>query len=144
MRRILRILIAAVAVFVLITWWALESGGVAVIETRAEDGSLRSTHVWFAEPEGELWVEAGTPENGWYLDIQREPVLSFSADGRSGRYFAEPLSGINTHLRIRSLLREKYGLRDRWISLIFETSGSIAVRLNPADEPATSAPESSR
>jgi hypothetical protein len=29
----------------LITWWALESSGVAVLEARTIDGSLRSTHV---------------------------------------------------------------------------------------------------
>lgn len=154
MKLILQIFLGAALGFLLITWWALESGGVAVIETRADDGSLRSTHVWFVEPDGELWVEAGTPENGWYLDVLRDPALSFSADRRSGRYLAERVSGDNTdrtddtddtantantggasgaHARVRSLLREKYGFRDFWISLIFETSNSIAMRLIPVE-----------
>lgn len=139
MKLILQIFLGAALGFLLITWWALESGGVAVIETRADDGSLRSTHVWFVEPDGELWVEAGTPENGWYLDVLRDPALSFSADRRSGRYLAERVPGDETnetggaHARVRSLLREKYGFRDFWISLIFETSNSIAMRLIPVE-----------
>ncbi len=139
MKLILQIFLGAALGFLLITWWALESGGVAVIETRADDGSLRSTHVWFVEPDGELWVEAGTPENGWYLDVLRDPALSFSADRRSGRYLAERVSGDRidgadeAHARVRSLLREKYGFRDFWISLIFETSNSIAMRLIPVE-----------
>ncbi len=133
MKLVLRILLGVVIAFLLITWLALEAGGVAVVETRAADGSLRSTHVWFAEPDGELWIEAGTPENRWYLDIQREPSLSFSAAERSGRYFAERVPGADAHARVRSLLREKYGVRDWWISLIFETSDSLAIRLIPAE-----------
>jgi hypothetical protein len=82
-------LAAALVLLVAFTWWALESSGVAILETRAADGSLRSTHVWFAEPDGELWVEAGAPDNAWYRDVQRDPRVSFTASGRSGRYLAE-------------------------------------------------------
>ena len=60
------VLAATIGGFVAVTWWVLEAGGVAVIETRSPDGMLRSTHVWYAEPDGELWLEAGTPENPWY------------------------------------------------------------------------------
>ena len=38
-----------------------------------------------------------------------------------------------SHERIRSLLREKYGLRDWWIGLLFDTSSSLAVELVGAD-----------
>src|SRR5262245_24396816 len=118
--------LVAVAAF---TWWALESSGVAVLETRAPDGSLRSTHVWFSDAEGKLWLESGTPENSWYLDIQRDPHVSFSAAGRSGQYLAQRVEDPGAHDVIRSLLREKYGLRDWWIALLFDTSRSVAVQL---------------
>jgi hypothetical protein len=49
---------ALLVAFVLATAWALESGGVAVIETHAPGGELRATHVWYAESDGELWLEA--------------------------------------------------------------------------------------
>ncbi len=124
-------LASLLVVFGLATWWALEAGEVAVVETRSPDGSVRSTHVWFAEPDGELWLEAGTPQNPWFQDVQRDPTLSFSAARRSGRYTAHPISSPTGHDEIRSLLRQKYGLRDWWVGLLVDTSGSVAVRLSP-------------
>jgi hypothetical protein len=125
------ILVAALLFFIAFTWWALESTGVAVLETRAPDGSLRSTHVWFAEPDGEIWLEASAPESAWYRDIQEDPRLSFSATDRSGHYVAQRIEEPDAHDQIRSLLREKYGVRDRWVTLLFDTSRSVAVRLVP-------------
>ncbi len=131
----LRVALVALALvvvaFIGVTWWALEASGVAVVETRAPDGSLRSTHVWFAEPEGELWLEAGTPTNGWYVDVQDDPRVSFRAPERSGEYEARAVAEPGAHGRIRALLREKYGLRDWWIGVLFDTSRSVAVRLVP-------------
>jgi hypothetical protein len=133
--KILLILVATVAfAFGATTWWALEAGGVAVVSTSRTEGGSRSTHVWYAEPDGELWLEAGTPENPWFQDAQRNPVLDFAAEGRSGRYTAQPIEDPSGHTRIRSLLREKYGLRDRWVGLLVDTSGSVAVRLVPMEE----------
>jgi hypothetical protein len=85
---VLIVVITLVAAFGATTWWALESGGVAVIETRTPRGTVRSTHVWYTKPTKELWLEAGTPENAWFQDIQQNPVLTFRANGRSARYVA--------------------------------------------------------
>lgn len=134
MKLVIVSIVAALAALVLSTWWALESSGVAVLQTRAPDGSRRSTHVWFAEPNGELWLEAGSPENSWYLDIQRDPLVSFSTPERSGHYLAQPVEGRGAHDEVRSLLRRKYGLRDWWVGLLFDTSQSVAVRLAPSPE----------
>lgn len=125
---------AALVAFAMLTGWALESSGVAVLESCAPDGSLRSTRVWFAEPRGELWLEAGTPENAWYLDIQRDPLVSFSSAGQSGWYTAQRVEDPGAHDEIRSLLREKYGLRDWWVALLFDTSRSVAVQLTPSPD----------
>lgn len=118
---------------VLFTGWALESSGVAVIETKAADGTARSTHVWYAEPDGELWLEAGTPDNPWFRDVQEDPMVSFEAERRSGRYVVDRIANPAGHEKIRSLLRAKYGLRDWWVGLLTDTSGSIAVRLVSAE-----------
>ena len=75
--RVLGSVVATALCFVALAWWVLESGGVARIETTAADGSLRETHVWYVVRDGELWVEAGTPENSWFVDVQREPGVVF-------------------------------------------------------------------
>lgn len=123
-----------VAAFGIVSWWALESGGVAVIETQTPEGRIRTTHVWFTEPGEELWIEAGSPENPWFQDIQHNPVLRFSANGRSERYIARPVDASSGHGRIRTLIRDKYGFRDRWVGLLADTSRSVAVRLLPSGE----------
>jgi hypothetical protein len=108
---------------------ALESGGVAIVETNTPEGSMRSTHVWYVEPRGALWLEAGTPENGWFLDVQSDPILTIEIEGHSRRYRARPIDGPSGHEQIRSVMREKYGLRDQWVALLFDTTRSIAVEL---------------
>ena len=55
----------------------------------APDGSIRATHVWFAESDGELWLEAGSPENPWFDDLGRDPRLELRAEGHDGAYLAE-------------------------------------------------------
>lgn len=124
------ILFAALAAFAGITWAALETGGgVAIVETRAPDGSTRSTHVWFVEDKGGLWLEAGTPENGWYRDVLREPAVGFHTDGRVGRYLAQPMKDRERHDWVRERIAAKYGWRDRWVSLFVDQDHSIAVEL---------------
>jgi hypothetical protein len=128
----LAIAASLVIAFAALTWLALESGGVAIVETRASDGSIRSTHVWYAEPDGELWLEAGSPQNPWFEDLSRDPRLSFRAEGRASEYLARKFEDPATRARIRALLREKYGLRDLWVGLLVDSSRSLVVRLDPA------------
>jgi hypothetical protein len=114
-----------------LAWWVLESSGVAIAETRSADGAIRRTHVWYAETEDGIWLEAGRPDHPWYLDVQRDPRLVLRADGRSGEYEAATVAGQAAHEHVRALLREKYGLRDRILDSVIDTSTSIAVRLTP-------------
>jgi hypothetical protein len=128
--------LAAVALllfgFAAVTWFALESSGVAVAETRAPDGGLRATHVWYVERDGELWLEAGSPENAWFVDVQREPGLVLRSERGAAAYVAVPVGGPSGHDEIRALMRAKYGFRDWWVNLIVDTSRSVAVRLEEA------------
>jgi hypothetical protein len=117
-----------------ITGWALESGGVAVIETHEEGGGLRITHVWYVERDGTIWLEAGAPENGWVRDVERDPRIAFSAEEQSGEYLARPSRDPAICARLREQLRAKYGLRDRWVGLFVNSSRSFAVRLDPEEQ----------
>lgn len=113
------------------TWLALEWSGVAIITTTSPEGEARSTHVWFALSGDELWLEAGEPENPWFVDVQSNPSVSIEAEGISGDYRAEVVPDHGTARRVRGLLRDKYGLRDLWVGLFVEPMRSVAVRLHP-------------
>ena len=127
--RIAWIVLAALVSIVAWTWWALESGGVAVVETAAENADLRRTHVWFVVANDAVLFEAGTPDNRWYVDARRTGRFRIVEPATIARDCAtQVLANPDGHERVRSLLRAKYGLRDRWIATIFDTSRSLAVR----------------
>jgi len=96
-----------------LAWWVLESSGVAVIETRTADGETRSTHVWYVNRDGQWWLEAGTPQNGWYRDIQHSPDVTFTIGDESSVQRAIPVPDRSVHRELRALLRSKYGARDQ-------------------------------
>jgi hypothetical protein len=114
--------------FVGLTWWALESGGVVIAETTREDGTKRLTHIWFAEHEDAFWLEAGAPSNGWYLDALRNPQVSLEIGGVAVTGLWAPVLDRGARDWVRTLLRRKYGVRDRWVEMFVEASQSIAVR----------------
>lgn len=51
-----------------------------MVETRDAGGAAHRTHVWFVEAEGELWLEAGTPEYPW-ADTSRSVAVRLLPDG---------------------------------------------------------------
>jgi hypothetical protein len=132
-RTALAALVAALAGFAALTAVALESGGVAVLETRTPGGTPRTTRVWVAEEDGSLLVEAADAERPWYRDVLLDPVVSLAREGRKDAFRAVPEPGDAGHRRVRERLRARYGWRDAWVGLIQDTSQSIAVRLEPLE-----------
>ena len=134
-RHVVIALVALAVAFGAITLLALEGKDVAVLHTRDDAGAPRQTRVWVAESDGALWVEAATPERGFYRDLLVRPQVDVEHGGRALRMIARPEPGAAGHERIRTLLRDKYGWADVWVGLLQDTSRSIAVRLDPAPVP---------
>lgn len=132
---VIALVVLAVA-FGATTLFALEGKDVAVLHTRDEAGEPRRTRVWVAESDGALWVEAATPERGFYRDLLLRPEIDVEHGGRAQRMVARAEPGDAGHQRIRAMLRDKYGWADGWVALLQDTSRSVAVRLDPAPPPA--------
>ena len=130
MKRALAAVAALLVAFAAVTWWALESGGVAVLRTQRPDGSLRTTHVWYADADGVTWIEAANPQREFIADLRRYPEALLKREGSEGSYRAEVSRTPEDHARVRALLREKYGARDAWVGLLADTSHSLAVKLH--------------
>ena len=130
MRRVAVTALVLIAAFAAVTWWALESSGVGILQTRRSDGTLRSTHVWYAENGPSIWIEAATAGREFLSDIRHDPQVTLSVDGRGTPYSAEVLAAPSAHSRVRELLRAKYGFRDWWVSLLQDTSGSVVIQLS--------------
>ena len=118
----------------LITLAALESGGVAKIATtNPANGEERLTHIWFLEANddaGPLHLEAGHPSNPWVEDLRVHPYATI--DGKPYQFFL-PSAGqqADTHEHIRLEMRRKYGWRDVWVGLLFDTSQSFMIGAYP-------------
>jgi hypothetical protein len=125
------VLLAAVALFGIVTWRALEGREVALLRTRTPAGGSEETRVWVADEAGRIYLEAATPERGWYRSLHAHPEVELVRGGVVRRYRAVPEPGAEGHARIRALLRRKYGWADWWVGLLQDTSDSIAVRLDP-------------
>jgi hypothetical protein len=124
-------LLVALVVFGAITWFALEGHDVAIVRTRAANGVVRETHVWVADSEGALYLEAATPERAWLREALAQQEIELVHAGTTTRHRAVPEAGPEGHAKIRGLLRAKYGWADQWVALLQDTSSSVAVRLDP-------------
>lgn len=136
MRRLLAGAAALLLGFVALTGIALEAGDVAVLTTQQPNGEARETHVWWAEHEGAIWVEAATPERAWLAEALAAGWVELTREAQRERLRVERAGEPAAQRDVRALLREKYGLRDWWVGLLQDTSRSVAVRLHP-DERAT-------
>ena len=133
----LAILLAA---FGALTWWALESSGVAVLRTERLDQDPRETHVWWVESDdGALWLEAATPERAFLSELRRFPVAVLSRDGQEAPFHTDIVDTPAARARVRAAMRAKYGWRDAWVGLLQDASRAVAVRLTPP-EPAVKIP----
>lgn len=130
-RRAALLVAAAAVLFGGVTLWALEGREVVVLRTWMPDGGRRQTRTWIADADGAEWVEAANPERLFLLDLRRDPRVELKRGGRDEERVATVIEGDGGHRRIRSLLRERYGVADAWIGLLADTSRSVAIRLDP-------------
>jgi hypothetical protein len=135
-----RVAVAVGALLLLAVLFALSIGlaseggeEIVALETRAADGEAVVTRLWVVDDGGREWLRAGTPGSGWLARIEANPAVRVTRGDLARDYTAVPVRDPATRDRIHALMREKYGLADRWISLIRDGSGSVPVRLDPAD-----------
>lgn len=131
LKSVVSLLVLIVLSLLTTTWVALEQDGVLVVETHSIDGDLRATHIWFVENEGKIYLEGGNPNNPWVKDLESLDVIRIAGEGRDGEYRFTVNESPSHHDLIRNLMRRKYGWRDWWVDLLFDTSESSLIELEP-------------
>jgi hypothetical protein len=127
------VLLVLALAFAATTLYALEGREVVVLRTKAADGSVRETRTWVADADGSAWIEAAFADRPFYQQLLADPQIELLRGGAVHPYRAVPMPNPDGHIRIRHLLAEKYGWADAWVGMLTDTSGSIAVRLDPQD-----------
>jgi len=112
-----------------LTYVALELDGVLSVETvNTANGEIRKTHIWYVKRAENIYLEAGNPGNPWVIDIESNPEVNLTGESVDGSYVLEIDRDHSEHKRIRRMMREKYGWRDHWVAMIFDTSKSKLIR----------------
>jgi F420H(2)-dependent quinone reductase len=135
MRRLLlalAVVTVAVLLFVGLVYLVSESGTeVVTLRTVDAGGSPVETRVWVVDDDGYAWLRAGLPTVGWLARIEAHPEVEVQRGGRWARFRAVPVHDPAVRDRIHAVIREKYGLPDRFISMIRDGTKSVPIRLEP-------------
>lgn len=124
------VLMGALAVLVVAAHLALIEIGreVVTLRTQRADGTWQGTRLWVVDDGGSPYLHSAGPE--WRKRFDGDPVVELERGGVTRRYRAHALPG--PHPRIDALLREKYGIADRWVRFVAPDDDSvIVVRLDP-------------
>lgn len=123
-------LLAALTLLVGIAHFALIEIGHEVVTLRTErpDGTWQSTRLWIVDDGGSAWLHSAGA--AWAKRFEGDPVVEVVRGENVMRYRAHPVPG--PHPRVDALLREKYGVADRWVRFIAPDGDSVlVVRLDP-------------
>ena len=136
MKRVAIVLAAIIGLcgaYLLAHWALIEVGKeVIVLRTQEADGGWLETRLWIVDDEGASWLHGA--DSRWMRNLQARPIVEVERAGETRRYRAQPVPG--PHPRIHELLREKYGVADRWVRFIGPDDEKVKpVRLDLIDAP---------
>ena len=105
---------------------------VIVLRTREPSGEWLETRIWIVDDGDVSWLHGG--DSRWVHNLEARPIVEMERAGETHRYRAEAVSG--PHPRVDALLREKYGVADRWVRFVGPDNESTkAVRLSRVESP---------
>ena len=100
---------------------------VITLRTQRPDGSWNETRLWVVDDAGAAWLHSAGAK--WRERFEGDPVVELKRHGEIHRYQARAVPG--PHPRIDQLLREKYGIADRWVRFIApDGDDTMVVRLD--------------
>lgn len=132
MRRVVlaTVTLVLVAGFLVLGHLALIEVGreVVTLRTRRPDGSLQKTRLWIVDDGGASWLHSGGER--WRKRFEGDPIVELERAGEIRQCRAHAVPG--PHPRVDRLLREKYGLADRWVRFLApDNETTLVVRLDP-------------
>lgn len=123
---------ALAAVLVLGHLLLIEAGReVVTLRTPHPAGGWHETRLWIVDDGAGAWLHSAGED--WVARFEGEPVVEVRRGAETRRYRAHATPG--PHPRVDALLREKYGVADRWVRWLAPCdAGTVPVRLDPVDE----------
>ena len=130
MRRVLlgvAALLVIVSGLVLAHFAIIEVGReVVALRTQRPDGTWQETRLWIVDENAASWLHSGGKD--WLKRFQGDPVVDLERAGEIHRYRAHAMPG--PHPTVDQLLRDKYGIADRWVRFLApDNEDTVVVRL---------------
>ncbi len=135
MKLLLKVVLGVVGVFVLVFVLqvvASETGEVVVVHTVDDQGEARETRIWVLEDQGKIYIRGG--DGGWTSRVVARPEISVEREGQRLEVLGVLQQDDGTRRRVNRLFREKYGLRDAFISMLLGDSsreGAVVIEVVP-------------
>jgi hypothetical protein len=128
---VLAVVVALFASYVFAHWALIELGReVIVLRTQGADGGWLESRLWIVDDGSVSWLHGANSR--WMRNLKARPIVEIHRAGETRRYHAQPVTG--PHKRLHELLREKYGVADRWVRFIGpDDESTTAVRLDPLE-----------
>lgn len=123
-------IVVLAAVFVVLGHLAFIEIGreVVTLRTPLPDGTWSETRLWIVDEGDSAWLHSAGAD--WVARFAGNPIVEVERGGVTRRYRANALPG--PHPRVDQLLREKYGVADRWVRFIApDSEETVVVRLDP-------------
>lgn len=99
---------------------------VVTLRTPLADGGWQQTRLWVVDHDGDPWLHSAG--DAWVARFEGEPIVELQRNGETLRYRARAVPG--PHDELDRLLREKYGIADRWVRFLAPCDeGVVPVRL---------------
>ncbi len=116
--------------------WALIEVGreVIVLHKWTEAGEVKRARLWIVDEGHYSWLHHGDADTAWIRRLAIDPIVTIERGGKTRQYRAMP--DPESHQRVHRLLREKYGIADRWVRFItggMERCRAVPVRLEPVE-----------
>jgi hypothetical protein len=128
---VLGAVIGLVAAYLLAHWALIEVGReVIVLRTQEAGGGWLETRLWIVDDGDVSWLHGA--DSRWMHNLEARPVVEIERAGAIRRYRAEAVPCPQP--RVHELLREKYGLADRWVRFVGpDDDATKSVRLSPLE-----------
>ena len=112
------IVVGVCAAYVLAHLALIEVGReVVVVHEPTPTGGVHKARLWIVDDGRYSWIHPGNANAQWWIrHMDAHPIVEIERGGEIRRYRALP--DPEAHARVHQLLREKYGVADRWVRFL--------------------------
>jgi hypothetical protein len=109
----------------------VDEGEVVTLVTFDAQGRSHETDLWVVDVDGDAYVRAANPDEGWLDRVRQRPEVHLLRDGGMVTLRGVPVEAQAVREAVEAAMRRKYGWVGRALVLLRDHSRAVPVRLEP-------------